>query len=402
MPSSHDRRIHLARDGQVVAQALSLAATVTGQDREDLAHRYCAGPNSAQTKTFVAHVGRQMISQLQLIACEVRIGRALLSGAGIANLVTQSQKQGHGHGRNLVDAALAEGLREGRQFSFLFTKAQEIFSDLGYLSVPIKEYEIADLENSQGREKETASEIRAFRADTDLSTVAALHGEYGARFSGILVRSLGWWAGMLKDKSDPREDFVVLETEGLITGMVRAKCLQHGDQKAYEIHDFAAYDEAAEQELLHWIVGRAQQVDAELVKGRAPHPDRVSQLAPAGTRVSHSKAADMMVKILDFTSLIKALSPEFDRLNTLFPPDERAQVTVQVHGEAITIKVRSNGVHVQEASGSEPATVRMSESDFWPLILEGRLPKLGGNNQRPLIEKLFPRRQLSYWPGDEF
>tara|TARA_B100001123_G_scaffold449766_1_gene616556 strand:+ start:808 stop:1776 length:969 start_codon:yes stop_codon:yes gene_type:complete len=321
---------------------------------------------------------------------------------GIANLVTQSQEQGHGHGRNLVDAALADGRREGRQFSLLFTKEQEIFRDLGYVSIPIPEYEITGADSLSGREKEKLRKIREFRRSTDLSPVAALHGEYGARFSGVMVRSLGWWAGMLKQNSDPKEDFVVLEETGVIKGMVRAKNNQQVGQKTYEIHDFAASDEDSEQALLHWILERTQQVGAVLARGRAPHPDRVSQLVPAGTLVSFSKSADMMVKILDATSLIKALSPEFDRLNTLFPQKEGAEVTVQVHGEAITIQVRGDGIQVQKAKASEATTVRMSESNFWPLMLEGQLPSLGENKQGALLERLFPSRQLSFCLGDEF
>ena len=205
------REIATVEDDAIYDQVLALLQQEFEGSQDRIRARLELDPSASREKSLAAIVDGKVVSHLQILPREMRVGRSMVSVAGVADVATIPAERGKGHVQALIEAALPRMVSGRFGISMVFSDEAEPFGSLGWSQFPVSTY-VADV--SEGWGGVTDPGIRRMKPEDDLIWVAALHGEYGSAYAGPLVRSLGWWSGNVTWMLENPESSVVLERQG--------------------------------------------------------------------------------------------------------------------------------------------------------------------------------------------
>ena len=165
----------------------------------------------------------RIVACAQVFHKKIRLAGTVISVGGIGSVATHPDYRGRGLAREIL-LEREQYMREaGCSLGLLFTGIPEVYSKLGWVALPLRQFRI---EFGAGSD-EDAFRIRAFEA-ADLDAVRALFEAYASRFEGAIVRDAAYWTGQLRYAGNPDEDFRVLETRGQIAAYARCAALDPG------------------------------------------------------------------------------------------------------------------------------------------------------------------------------
>ncbi len=397
-----NREIATVDDDAIYDQVLALLEQESGGSQDWIRARLELDPSSSRENSLAALVDGKVVSHLRILPREMRVGRSMVSVAGVADVATIPAERGHGHVRALLEAALPRMASAGFGISMVFSDETEPFGSLGWNPLPVTTY-VADV--IAGRSGASDPGIRPLKPEDDLIWVAALHGEYGSGYAGPFVRSLGWWSGNVTWMLERPESSVVLEREGRIVGYGRARYFETpdgvGPEDDYSISDLAAEEADGEADLLTWFVKDAGERGFQSISGQAPVPGRAKEMfEKIGIRSRSRDDNRMMLRIIDLRALLKSLRPEFASALSSRGDNRAGLVGVRVGADSAELSVRDSTVHIGPMQDSDPLV--LSDMELWALIFTGSVPDRAGSAEKALLEALFKKREFAFWRADVF
>lgn len=396
MRTDRGRRVVRAEDDKLFARGLDLVAQVLGKDPEEEKRLLALDPSFDQRDTFLVMLDGEVISHLRLVGREMRIGRALLRVAVVADIVTAPAHQGRGNVLTALDTALEAARAARYHLALLFTDLGDFFAGEGWSGWSQASFAIApeSLELPP-----PADQVRAFRRE-DLGAVMAVHGHHGSPFAGPLARTIGWWKANL-ERCAPRGEAVVLEIDGMVAGYSRFR-YDWPKKGQVAVVDLAAVDARGERILLTEVVRRAGMGGYLTVAGQGPLAGKLAGLSPELAGAAEVGIDErIMFKLINLRGLVRALVPEFEAICTRTEACRDGQVNLLVGRLAVELDVNQGQFDLTAPRSNKPSFLQLSEHDFWRLLFEGRVPPTAPEPDAAMLGRLFPEREFAFWRADE-
>lgn len=345
--------------------------------------------------TRCAFEGRRMVSALQIVRREVRVGQVTLTLGGIANVGTVPAYRSKGYSTQLLRDAITVMENDGFDLSMLFTGIHGFYARLGWEVAPVKvmSAEIRpDLPEPEGGYR-----IRPL-ADADLEALCICYEQCNAGRSLTVVRSpayLRGWTGW--DEHTP-DDVYVAEAAGKLVGYIVAPI---GDTLSItEVGWLPAYSECVFPLILH-----VTRLSAERQVTRAHlHIPRDPVLMNVVRNLFHRftwREHLPMVRVIRLQPLVNKLLPELSWRAQMVG----AKGTVRIRLQSGTVGLRATGDGVVRDAGALPEVV-LTQAQFLGLVfgLVGveELPQPIPAQTRAFLNVLFPRQPAIYWAWDGF
>ncbi|MGQ9879936.1 MAG: GNAT family N-acetyltransferase [Armatimonadota bacterium] len=345
--------------------------------------------------TRCAFEGTRMVSALQIVRREVRVGQVTLTLGGIANVGTVPAYRSKGYSTQLLRDAITVMENDGFDLSMLFTGIHGFYARLGWEVAPAKvmSAEIRpDLPEPEGGYR-----IRPL-ADADLEALCICYEQCNAGRSLTVVRSpayLRGWTGW--DEHTP-DDVYVAEAAGKLVGYIVAPI---GDTLSInEVGWLPAYSECVFPLILHVtrLSAERQVTRAHLHIPRAPVlMNVVRNLFHRFTWREHLP----MVRVIRLQPLVNKLLPELSWRAQMVG----AKGTVRIRLPSGTVGLRATGDGVVRDASALPEVV-LTQAQFLGLVfgLVGaeELPQPIPAQTRAFLNVLFPRQPAIYWAWDGF
>lgn len=345
--------------------------------------------------TRCAFEGTRMVSALQIVRREVRVGQVTLTLGGIANVGTVPAYRSKGYSTQLLRDAITVMENDGFDLSMLFTGIHGFYARLGWEVAPVKvmSAEIRpDLPAPEGGYR-----IRPL-ADADLEALCICYEQCNAGRSLTVVRSpayLRGWTGW--DERTP-DDVYVAEAAGKLVGYIVAPI---GDTLSItEVGWLPAYSECVFPLILHVtrLSAARQATRARL------HIPRDPVLMNVVRNLFHHFSWHEhlpMVRVIRLQALVNKLLPELSwRVQMV-----GAKGTVRLRLQSGTVGLRATEDGVVRDAGALPEVV-LTQAQFLGLVfgLVGaeELPQPIPAQTRAFLNVLFPRQPAIYWAWDGF
>lgn len=345
--------------------------------------------------TRCAFEGKRMVSALQIVRREVRVGQVTLTMGGIANVGTVPAYRSKGYSTQLLRDAIAVMEREGFDFSMLFTGIHGFYTRLGWESLPVT------VISAEIREELPAPEggyrIRPL-ADTDLESICACYEQCNAGRSFTVVRSPAYLRGWMGWEERTPEDVFVAEAAGKLVGYIAAPV--NDALSITEIGWLPAYAECVYSLMLH-VARRAREREVAQARLYLPRdPVLMGAIRALFHRLSWHEEMPM-VRLIRLQPLVNKLLPELSRRVRLVG----AKGTVRLRLPTGTTGLRATGDEVVRDANALPE-VTLSQAQFLGLVMgvagADELPEPLPPQTRALLNVLFPRQPAVYWRWDGF
>lgn len=345
--------------------------------------------------TRCAFEGTRMVSAVQIVRREVRVGQVTLTLGGIANVGTVPAYRSKGYSTQLLRDAITVMENEGFDLSMLFTGIHGFYARLGWENLPVQvmSAEIrAELPAPEGGYR-----IRPL-ADADLEALCSCYEQCNAGRSFTVVRSPAYLRGWIGwDERTPNDVFVA-EAAGKLVGYVVAPM---GDRLAInEVGWLPAYSECVLGLMLHVARLAAERgiTQARLHIPRDPVlMGVVRNLFHRFTWHEHSP----MVRVIRLQPLVNKLLPELSRRAQMVS----AKGTVRLRLPSGTVGLKATGEGVIRDANALPE-VMLTQAQFLGMVfgLTGaeEIPDPVPPQTRALLNVLFPRQPAIYWAWDGF
>ncbi|MEJ5251221.1 MAG: GNAT family N-acetyltransferase [Chthonomonadetes bacterium] len=345
--------------------------------------------------TRCAFEGTRMVSAVQIVRREVRVGQVTLTLGGIANVGTVPAYRSKGYSTQLLRDAITVMENEGFDFSMLFTGIHGFYARLGWESAPVQVMS-AEI-RPELPEPEGGYRIRPL-ADADLEALCACYEQCNAGRSLTVVRSpayLRGWTGW--DERTPDGVFVA-EAAGKLVGYIVAPI---GDRLSIiEVGWLPAYSECVFPLILH-VARLASERQVTHARLQIPRDhvlmNVVRNLFHRFVWYEHAP----MVRVIRLQPLINKLLPELSwRVQTV-----GAKGTVRLRLQSGTVGLRATGDGVVRDANALPEVI-LTQAQLLGLVfgLVGaeELPHPMPPQTRALLNVLFPRQPAIYWEWDGF
>ena len=345
--------------------------------------------------TRCAFEGERMVSAVQIVRREVRVGQVTLTLGGIANVGTVPAYRSKGYSTRLLRDAIAVMENEGFDFSMLFTGIYGFYARLGWEILPVQVMS-AEIRAELPSPKQTCR-IRPL-ADADLDALCTCYEQCNAGRSLTVVRSpayLRGWTGW--DERTPGDVFVA-EAAGKPVGYIVAPM---GDRLSIlEVGWLPAYSECVFALMLH-VARLAAEHHITQVRLHIPRdPALMSVVRDLFHRFTWHEYAPM-VRVIRLQPLVNKLLPELSRRVHMVG----AKGTVRLRLPSGTVGLKANGEGVTRYANALPE-VALTQAQFLGLVfgLTGaeELPEPVPPQTRALLNVLFPRQPAIYWAWDGF
>lgn len=345
--------------------------------------------------TRCAFEGERMVSALQIVRREVRVGQVTLTLGGIANVGTLPVYRSKGYSTQLLRDAITVMENDGFDFSILFTGIYGFYARLGWenLAVQVLSAEIRqDLPPP-----EVVYRIRPL-ADTDLESLCTCYEQYNAGRSLTVVRSPAYMRGWTNWDERTPSDVFVAEAAGRFVGYIVAPI---GERLVIEeIGWLPTYSECA-YVLLLYATQRAKEQGVSHAQLRIP---RDPVLTNAMRNLYHRftwHEYQPMVRVIRLQSMVNKLLPELSRRVQMV--GAKGSVRIRLPIGAFGLRANSQGV-VRDADALPEITLTQAQwmGLVFGLVGAEELPEPIPPQTRAILNVLFPRQPAIFWSWDGF
>ncbi len=345
--------------------------------------------------TRCAFEGKRMVSVVQIVRREVRVGQVTLTLGGIANVGTVPSYRSKGYSTQLLRDAITVMENDRFDFSMLFTGIHGFYARLGWENLPVQ------VMSAQIRPElptpEGGYRIRPL-ADADSEALCACYEQCNAGRSFTVVRSPAYLRGWTGWEERTPDDVYVAEAAGKVVGYISAPI---GDRLSInEVGWLTAYSECVFALMLH--VARLA-ADRHVTQARLQIPRDPALMGVVRNLFHHFTWHEYvpMVRVIRLQPLVNKLLPELSRRVQAVG----AKGTVRLRLPSGTIGLRCTGEEVTRDASALPE-VAITQAQFLGLVfgLVGaeELPDPVPPQTRALLNVLFPRQPAIYWSWDGF
>ncbi|MDE0635247.1 MAG: GNAT family N-acetyltransferase [Candidatus Poribacteria bacterium] len=372
--------------------------------------QYVRGDNSYRlSQTRVVVVNNRIVSTLRVWERRIRIGASLVTMGGIGGVCTDSKYRGVGYASALMQDTISYLQTIGCDIGVLFTIIpEEFYHRFGWTSFPLKGFEV-QFNSATTTETPSDWQIRTFKLETDLDTVASIYDAANAQQSGTISRTRAYW-DMEPSRIRGILPTVIAHQNGNIGGYLNYE-IDGTCAKVHEVGYLPDNPDALDALVLHLLQTCA--VDkVEEIKGifSAQHPfvQRLKttckgELSPITDTAMMLYAVRLPVLlrslVVEWESQIAASEESFPQIAVKLPIVNNQQAVLRYDGHN-TIQIVDN---VPDA-----VSLEMSEEDFWQLLFgeigweQMNLDDSVSPEVSAFLAMLFPKRDVIFWYPDRY
>ena len=391
-------------------QVVDLNCMAFNPNQHERYWQYVQGDSSYRlSQTRVVVVNNRVVSTLRVWERRIRVGASLVTMGGIGGVCTDPKYRGVGYASALMRDTIGYLQTIGCDIGVLFTIIPiEFYCRFGWTSFPLHGFEIK-FNSATTTKKPSDWQIRAFKLETDLDTVASIYDAANAQQSGTISRTRAYW-DMKPSRIRGILPTVVAHQNGNIGGYLNYEI----DGACAKVHEVGYLpDNLDVLDALIFHLGQVCAADkVEEINGmfspQHPFAERVitrnngeqSQITDTAMMLYAVRLPVLLRRlIVEWESQIAASEESFPQLAVKFPIVNEQQAVLRYDGNR-TIQI------VDDAS--DAVNLEMSEKDFWQLLFgEIGWEQLNSDVSVPsevsaFLETLFPKRDVIFWYPDRY
>ncbi len=391
-------------------QVIELNCIAFNPNQHERYWQYVQGDSSYRlSQTRVVVVNNRVVSTLRVWERRMRVGASLVTMGGIGGVCTDPKYRGVGYASALMQDTIGYLQTIGCDLGVLFTIIPvEFYCRFGWTSFPLHGFEIK-FNSATTTKRPSDWQIRTFKLETDLDTVASIYDAANAQQSGTISRTRAYW-DMAPSRIRGILPNVVAHQNGNIGGYLNYE-IDGACAKVHEVGYKPKNPEVLDVLIFHLLqVCAADKV--EKIEGtfspRHPFAERVitrnngeqSQITDTAMMLYAVRLPVLLRHlVVEWESQIAASEESFPQLAVKFPIVNEQQVVLRYDGNN-TIQILDN---VPDAVNLE-----MSEKDFWQLLFgEIGWEQVNSDVSVPpevsaFLETLFPKRDVIFWYPDRY
>lgn len=391
-------------------QVVDLNCIAFNPNQHERYWQYVRGDSSYRlSQTRVVVVNNRVVSTLRVWERRIRIGASLVTMGGIGGVCTDSKYRGVGYASALMRDTIGYLQTIGCDIGVLFTIIpEEFYHRFGWTSFPLKGFEV-QFNSATTTETPSNWQIRTFKLETDLDTVASIYDAANAQQSGTISRTRAYW-DMEPSRIRGILPTVIAHQNGNIGGYLNYE-IDGACAKVHEVGHLPDNPDVLDALVLHLLQTCA--VDKiEEIKGifspQHPFVQRLKttckeEISPITDTAMMLYAVRLPVLfrrlIVEWESQIAASEESFPQIAVKFPIVNNQQTVLRYDGHN-TIQIVDN---VPDA-----VCLKMSEEDFWQLLFgEIGWEQMNLDDSVPpevsaFLAMLFPKRDVIFWYPDRY
>lgn len=360
-------------------------------------------PYLLRDERIVARDGGRVVSNITLFEFPLSFGRVRIKAGGIADVATNPAYRGQGSASELLRRAHAVMRARGLPLAILGTDIHPFYERIGYITWEMNGLRFLNLA-APGK----APSARPIDLARDLDRLAELNAETLQGSVGILVRTPELWLAQpswfqIFPGLDPEFSLISEDGKAFLRAMYNA------DQSRASIMDFGAKPGAdgAVAELAADLLVKLTARNAKALW----FPDSCRKLADA--LAPHSQARErapnrhLMLKVLSWPGLLRALSPELEARGAAAGPGE---VTLHYQDQAATVRLARGKLEIEEGAAAGTPYARLEPARWLEVFMATKLFSAQpfarqsrlGEKEINLLDTLFPKRDSVFWEADFF
>lgn len=372
------------------------------------------GPNWPGNKlehTRAAFDGGEMIGALRILTLTLRIGKARLVAGGIGWVSTRASHRNRGVCRCLMDDALSYMARTGYHVSVLFG-IPNLYHKFGYVTaIPNHSVivELSDLPSSAN-----AARVRHARW-SDAASLRRAHDKDEGSVACSVVRSAQYFDTLFHCTEptipfwpDWKSTMVVLDARSRAAGYLMP---QQGGETLH-IKELAVTGPEHHNAMLNAAVSLARKSGARKLRFHVPavHPFALYlREFNSVHETRHVRNSEGMMALVNAGEALHRMLPEWrERVRESRLATTRAALTLIVDSAPYTISADRGEVSIKKNEGM--AGVSLTAQELCRLIsghtsgheLFAISPRRATDEQRRMLDVLFPARTPYVWPIDHF
>jgi len=346
--------------------------------------------------TRVVEEDGRLVSLVQIVRREVRVGCSTLVMGGIANVGTIPAYRGRGFSSAAMKSSVEVMAADGMHFGMLWTGINPFYERLGWATVRLTA-STAKLKRRLPRFS-TPYHVRAYR-DDDAPAVLAIYDEFNSRRSLTTVRTLDYWRGFATSPESQSYTIWAAETGGQLAAYLAGR--RYGESYGIAEMCCSRGHEDALRALAREAWAAAARAGAKKLAYVLPEEDSiraaVSEVAVPARPWTYT---NMMLRVIDLRLMFERMLPELERRSSLL---ERAgRVAIGTEFGELTLEVAPGRVTLPDV----PADwrVELSQPQLFSLVFGLGEPTdiLPAGPAADLLSSIFPRQPAVYYEIDTF
>lgn len=390
--------VRSVRPGEFDACVDVLARAFPNTSREFFYRYFHGDPWFRPEYTRVVKVDGNIVSLVQIIRREVRVGCSMLIMGGIANVGTPPEYRGHGYSTAAMESAIDVMSADGMDFSMLFTGIHPFYERLGWARCEFP-HGVARLRSRLPRII-SRYEIRPYR-DDDAGTVTDIYNRFNSCRSLTVVRTVDYWQDFASkhDAADFDLWISVAECDGKIFGYVVGDRFK-GSHGIAEIGCRPGHEESLPA-LASEVWMRAKAARARELFYRLPDEEVVrSAINTISVPMSPRVYTSMMLRVINFRSVFDRIRSELERRSIGLKGG--GMLTLSTDFGEVTLDIAPG--RVKAIDKASEASVQLTQQELFALIFGLSDPGevLRGRPEAGLLSGLFPRQPAVFYVADSF
>lgn len=358
-----------------------------GQPRSDFEPWYYCDPTYRPWQSFVLEHHGQLLCHARLFVRTMRLNGAMLSIAGVGNVITAIGARGHGHAHRVLAAALQAAENTGYAYSFLWTHLPALYAAHGFSTVEETRYRV--------RLDASGHEAGIRPAETgDVPGLLAADRRCNARRTGPIRMDQSLWCAT--HYGNRARTLVSQQTPGRADNLSYLRYRMQGT--GIEVLDLGV--EPQNLDIARGLLGAAAAVHTDISLDLTLPASLARVLDPWQPQTY--RVAELMGKPLSLNTLAAVLS-------WLLPPRLRAtgrdRARLRIGTPATDALLHITGDGVTLSRDPTPPAHGISTAALTRFLLHGAdTPALvaEGHSDHGLLAALFPVQDFVIWPGGRF
>jgi len=363
-----------------------------------------------------ALVDGKIVSRVNLIQLDMRIGSSIVKMGGIAGVWTDEEHRMKGYARTCMTRTIQHMFNNGYDISMLFG-ISGFYSKFGYATCLPMHTLTLRVKDAEEASRRSEYELRDF-TENDIGAVLKIFNENNCRRTGTVVRKKGEWRGFRPGHRPgyPPSAFV-LEEGGKVVAYAAFHRFMDPDRE-YERYDqeFMVTELGAESTssfstILYELAMRALKRRFEHISLSLPldHPFvEYCQRFGCESIVKYPKDGGGMMRIVNQETLFNKIKDELQRRVTESKV-ALGNVAIKTEIGSTKLEVKDGELQMTERKGEDENIIELPQSILTQLVVGYRSIEDVVNDDRvktrgniKLLQALFPKSPPHAWILDHF
>ena len=345
------------------------------------------------------------VSWLSVPDLKLHYGTASITVGGVAGVYTPREHRGRGYSAATLRYAVGWMKEQGYSLSALFG-ILEYYHRFGFATFMGEHTVTICLRNASRIEAEDLEWELSSDSSYASQQIAEIYEQVNAAWPGARVRDPSSWKGFRKGVAweHPAKP-LVLKRSGRVVAYAALERWPGPEELLIAEVGAAGHDRSLYRALARRLYGLALEERRSFIKIHVPpnHPF-VDVVRPYGVKVESTYfwSGGGMARVINLAKLLNEMRLELERRAAGIEGD----LTLQVEGEAVTLRVRDGSVKIDMSAGSVNV-VKLGPGEAAQLFLGYRDPvevlvSSEVHGEPKLLTKLFPKATPYVWQPDRW